>query len=452
MERKEIVHRFLENGVLLDPGVLDRISSMPAGDIGKLLEELLDRGVDVVGPGDLSREIPADPGKMIEVPVPRLEVQTETLAMGSDDRVDYLKHFQNRFDRIASILRKRKEYGEAGSILDVKSGGSRPVAVIGMVCDRGNGKSGGLEIEDGTGRIALNPGGTGLGAVPGVLVPDEVIGVRGNYNDGTGEIDLDQVDFPDIEEQDSDLSGEKIYAAFLSDLHFGSSDFMTEAFDKFIEFLGGKGGDPELGRIGSLTKFVVICGDLVHGEGEDLKSSYEGLASLLGRVPGDTVIFSVPGEHDTAGILEPQAGFLEDATGAFSRLDNFRTGSNPCMIKLASVPVLLYHGRSLVDWRENLGQMVSCDLMREMLVRRHLAPSYGFSVPLYPGAKDPFIIGDVPRIFHTGHEHNCCTSEYKGVLLLSTPSWMASEKLKGAGTAIVVDLSTLEASELNFAS
>jgi DNA polymerase II small subunit len=446
----DIVRKFLDRGILLDPEVLDRISSMSKDDIDELVKDLASRGVGLVNSNSLEGETSNETGDAIRAPEAHLELRTEPFAIGSDSRIDYLKHFQNRFDRIASIIRSKNGYEKIPSIIEVKSGPSRSLATIGMICGK---DAGGrvLEIEDGTGKIGLVPLGDEVRKSTSQLLLDEVVGVKGKYDEGSGNIEVDGVDFPDIEEQNTQLSSDRIYTAFISDLHFGSEDFMRDAFDRFVDFLNGKHEDRDIGNIGTQTKIVVICGDLVHGDGDDTMESYAGLSRLLAKVPQDTIIFAIPGENDTAGILEPQTGFLEDVVRVFSGLENFRTGSNPCFVNLNTVPVLLYHGRSLDDWGRDLKESGACSLMREMLVRRHLAPTYGLSVPLSPGTNDPFIIGEVPRIFHTGHLHESCLSEYKGVSLLATPSWMASEVSKGAGTVAVVDLSKLEVRQLSFA-
>jgi DNA polymerase II small subunit len=193
-----------------------------------------------------------------------------------------------------------------------------------------------------------------------------------------------------------------------------------------------------------------LCGDLVDGPGDRLLEEYRGLAEVLGEIPDEVLVFAIPGEHDTASILEPQPGLLDEALRLFSGLGNFSHGGNPCSARLSSVPVLLYHGRSLEDW-SSTGTGGPCEMMREMMVRRHVAPTYGSAVPLAPSGKDPFLIGDVPRLLCVGHTHTLCSATYKGVLMLSSPSWKGADREKGAGTVHVVDLSTLDRWEINFA-
>jgi DNA polymerase II small subunit len=282
-----------------------------------------------------------------------------------------------------------------------------------------------------------------------MLVLDEVIGVQGSYDSEKKVLVAREIISPDIEEQKGGLAPQRVYAAFLSDLHFGSEDFMAEAFSGFVDWLSGRSGDPQLREIGRLTRYVVICGDLIQG-GKQLLERYTRLAAMLRGIPENVLILAIPGEQDVAGMLEPQSGFLDEALKAFSDLKNFRHASNPCWARLAGVPVLLYHGRSLEDWASSLGTEEPCELLREIMVRRHIAPIYGSAVPLAPVGRDPFLIGEVPRIFQVGHTHRKCSSSYKGVLLLSSPSWKASESERGSGTVYVVDLSSLESREINF--
>lgn len=448
MERKDIIDRFLERGVLIGPRALDRALGMPPEVLDKAILDLESRGVQVAQEEDLDIRQPEEKAPSLEI-----EIEMGGAIASSDSRLDYLKHFQNRFDRLASLIRKAKSFEESQNIIEVKSGKGGATSIIGMVSDRKVTPEGHLVlvIEDGTGNLrAFVAKNSPAIKAANKLVLDEVIGVQGRYEVGKKIFIIRKIVFPDIENQITPLSPERILVAFLSDLHFGSEEFMEEAFSRFIEWLNGRFGDTELRELGKLTRGLVLCGDLIEGGNGDPLERYKDLASILKEIPDGVRIFAIPGEHDTAGILEP-AGFLDEAVNAFSDLENFLHGSNPCMVRLNSVPVLLYHGRSLEDWALSLDVSDSCDLMKEMLIRRHIAPIYGTAVPLVPTSKDPFLIAEVPRIFCIGHSHRKCSDKYKGVLLLSPSSWKSSEREKGSGTIHLVDLSTLETRDISFA-
>jgi len=448
MERKEIVEKFLQKGILLQPRALEKALKLPPEIVDRVISDLAARGLQVAGEEDLEpRAVPEE-----RPPAPMVEIVQEPSVPTSDSRTDYLRYFQNRFDRLASLVRRKPAFEASRTIAEIRADGTGPTAAIGMVCDKAA-TSGGhmaLMVEDGTGRIRVFvPRSAPEITMARRLVLDEVIGVEGTYDSGKKVLVARGIVSPDIEEQKGGLASQRVYAAFLSDLHFGSEDFMTDAFSAFVDWLGGRSGDPALREIGKLTRYVVICGDLIEG-GKQLLERYTRLAGMLKGIPPDVLILAIPGEHDVAGMLEPQTGFLDEALKAFSDLKNFRQGSNPCFARLSGVPVLLYHGRSLEDWSSSLGTEEPCELLREIMVRRHIAPIYGSAVPLAPVGRDPFLIGEVPRIFQAGHTHRKCSSSYKGVLLLSSPSWKSSESERGAGTVYVVDLSNLESREINF--
>ena len=89
-------------------------------------------------------------------------------------------------------------------------------------------------LEDGTGRLtAVVPKGSRVADTARGLVLDEVVGLHGSYDTDRKVLVADLIEFPDVEEQSTPLARERICAAFVSDLHFGSPDFMREEFDEF---------------------------------------------------------------------------------------------------------------------------------------------------------------------------------------------------------------------------
>lgn len=454
MNEKDIVRKFLQRDILLEPEALSKLASMDSESLEHLAEDLQARGVQIAGLGDLDTSPPEEAEEGV-TSVPGVEVLTEPQGPGSESRVDYLRHFQNRFDRLAAIVRRRYPDREFHSILEVRSRDAQDLMTTAMVFDKSTTSSGSpaMVVEDGTGRMrVLASRNSDAAKQARALVLDEVVGLEGRWDGGKKVFVASRVVFPDIDEQTGTLAQERLHAVFISDLHFGSPDFMEEAFTRFLSWLRGEHGSEEERRMASLTKYLIIGGDLIGEGSEGVLEKYSGLAAILKGVPGDVRIFAIPGEMDTAGILEPQIGFLPGAAKAFSGLGNLQHGGNPSLIRLGPVPVLLYHGRSFEDWVPGSDPGQACEIMKQMLVRRHLAPRYGSSVPLSPTSKDPFLIGDVPRIFHMGHSHGACTATYKGVLLLATPSWRSSDAEKGAGSAYVVDLSSLTVRQMDFSS
>jgi len=446
MDKREIVDTFLSKGILLSPEALNEASNLSSERLAELAEDLERRGIDLLTIEDLeggAEERSAD-----------LVMRSVVASRGSDSRVDYLKHFQNRFQRLASIVRSKRGEEEALSLLEIKNTERVPAFAVGMVAsiEEDSPDERGLLLEDGTGSLEVTVTEDSAAWGPsGKLVLDEVVGIAGQYHPDRQVLSAESIEFPDIGQQERPLADFESYAVFLSDLHYGCEDFMEDSFRNFIRWLKGEFGDPEMVRISGKIDFVIICGDLIENGERNALELYEGLVEILSEVPERIAVLCIPGEGDAAGVLEPQPGFIEEALGVLNRMPNFHQGSNPCEVDLNGVPVTLYHGRSIEQWSSALGVAEPCEVMKQMLIRRHLAPTYGTEVPVAPTRSDPFLIGDPPRILCTGHTHISCASEYKGVLLIGSPSWRSREAKSGAGSLYLVDLSTLKSRSISFA-
>ncbi len=439
MDKKRIVQTFLDKGILLTPGALEYASSMDEDRIRKVASELQGREMGMAGKEDLESETQEEAAHEIEL-------IADARGSESDSRIDYLRHFQNRFDRLAEMVKRKEGYGSCLDLGQVKETEGQDVSAVGMISEK-KATEQGLEllVEDGREQLAVRlPKSSGHGE----LVLDETIGIRGRYSKDDEMLIAEEIQMPDIEEGEKVVADERSYVAFLSDLHLGGDDFMEDAFRGFVEALTGESA--ESSKIPDPLRFVVLAGDLIDEEAGNPLDLYEELARIVSRIPEHISIFAIPGETDASGVLEPQSGFFDDILRIFSDVSNFKHGSNPCTIAMDGVPVMLYHGKSLDDWASSLGEDDPCELMRQMLIRRHLAPTYGSGVPLAPSGVDPFLIKKVPSILCTGHRHLLCQSRYKGVLLLGCPSWKSNDEEKGAGTVFFVDLSTLETRPVRF--
>jgi len=92
----------------------------------------------------------------------------------------------------------------------------------------------------------------------------------------------------------------------------------------------------------------------------------------------------------------------------------------------------MYHGYSFdyyvanVESIRNGGGYKRADLiMKFLLKRRHMAPSFT-STPYYPGHKeDPLLIKKVPDFLITGHIHYSSVANYRGITMISGSCWQA---------------------------
>jgi len=261
------------------------------------------------------------------------------------------------------------------------------------------------------------------------VIDDEVVGVYGKW---IGEYFLVEnvirPDIPVIQEYKPIEDDCKI--AFIGDIHFGSKTFVTELFEEIIHWLNGE----------DKIKYVVICGDIVDGVGiyphqeDDLEvldviQQYQIIANKLKKLRKSIKLVIIPGNHDFIRFAEPQPKLGKEIMHMFD--DNCIFLSNPSYIQLYDIPILVYHGRSSDDFIlniPNLSYAKPLDIMKEMLMRRHLAPIYGGKTPIAPIPIDRLVITTVPKIFVMGHTHNCDVGSYKSTILISTGAWQEQTK------------------------
>ena len=332
--------------------------------------------------------------------------------------------FQDRFVKIKKILQSRVSVSSPVDIEFAKMHEGE-TTVVAMVRDVRTSRYGYvLEIEDLTGSVIAYAD----QAIGETLLPDDIIGVRGNFKNG--KLYVKEVTYPGV---DNAQKKEKIIdsesaIAFISDTHVGSRMFLQEHFMRFLEWLKNS----ESGR---KVRYLIINGDLVDGIGiypgqekdlemDDIYEQYSKLADLLNLLNNEINIFLIPGNHDLVRIAEPQPVLPREIRSMFN--DNVRFLSNPSYISIEGMKILLYHGMSLNDLMDLIRGMKYDNvlkMMEELLKRRHLAPFYGRNVPIAPTPEDFMVIEEVPDIFVTGHIHVHRTGIYHGVLLLNASTW-----------------------------
>jgi DNA polymerase II small subunit len=185
-------------------------------------------------------------------------------------------------------------------------------------------------------------------------------------------------------------------------------------------------------------KYLVIPGDVVDGIGiypnqenelaiVDVYRQYEALAEQLSLIPDYISMIIQPGNHDAVRPAEPQPTFEKEIQDLFSGMDMTFVG-NPCYFSLHGVEILSYHGQSLLDYVTNIQHLKynePVEIMKVMLRKHHLAPTYGGYTPLAPEHLDYMVIDRIPDVFVTGHVHLAQFSDYRGVKLINASSWQA---------------------------
>lgn len=375
----------------------------------------------------------------------------------------YSRLFSARFRDLGRLLRGRPTLENLRPIRDARSQ-EGVASVLGMVRQaRQTTKSRHtiVTLDDDTGSIdVLVPRDSPALKVPFVL--DEVVGLRLRFGRERDRIPLVLgVERPDVAvTRNVGRCPDGRRAILLSDLHVGSRAFLSDGWASLVEFLAGKGPEPELARS---IDFAVIAGDLVDGIGiyprqerdvaiADVVEQYTELGRRLRELPERLTIVAVPGNHDAVSPAEPQPPLPANLTRALPT--NVRVLSNPATFSLAGVVVTAYHGRGfddLIPALPNASYSRPTEVMRRMLQMRHLAPIYGSRTPLAPAVRDGLVIDPVPDIFLTGHLHTYGVDRYRDVLLVNASTWQGETQYQRMRNitpapcrAALVDLRSLE--------
>ena len=357
---------------------------------------------------------------------------------------DFIKLFIDRFENLRKILKnQRREIANIIPINKINKANVKIIQIIGIIKEVRNTKNGHrlIEIEDDTGSavaIALknNPE---VFQIAREIVLDEVVGIIGQLSKNGDLLVIQNIIYPDISIQNSrHKSEEPICAAFLSDIHIGSKEFLEKQWLSFIKWVNGQMGNSRQREVAGKIKYIVIPGDVVDGIGiypnqekelliTNLYKQYEVLADYINKIPEHISIIIQPGNHDAVRQAEPQPAFEKEIQNLFSGNDITFVG-NPCYFSIHGIEVLSYHGQSLLDFATNIQHLKYNDpveIMKIMLKKHHLAPSYGGYTPLAPEHKDYMIIDKIHDIFVTGHVHLATVGEYRGVKLINASSWQS---------------------------
>ena len=362
----------------------------------------------------------------------------------SGELENLVAYFKSRYDKLSEILQKRPELKTFTKIADIEED-QKELNLIAMVREIRSSKNGHkiVEFEDDTGNISVlfSQKKEELFAEAEKLVRDEVVGIIANKSDDNFAFGQ-QIINPGvlrIPEKKMDFS-----IVFLSDVHIGSLTFLEDAFSKFIDWINCEFGDEEQRKIAESVKYLVIGGDIVDGIGvypnqekelaiKDITEQYNEAAKFLGNIRSDIKIIIAPGNHDASRVAEPQPAVPEEYAKALYELDNVEFISNPGVVSLDGINVLIYHGRSFDDLVMAVKEFTherNDLLMEELLKKRHLAPIYGERTPLASELEDYLVIDEIPDVFHTGHVHINTYKKFNGIHLINSGTFQTQTEFQ----------------------
>ena len=363
----------------------------------------------------------------------------------SGELENLISYFKSRYEKLYNILSKRPELRKPIKVADIDDS-QDSLSMILMVKEIRSSKNGHkiVDFEDDTGSISVlfSNNNDELFAEAEKLVRDEVIGVIANKSDDNNFAFGQQIINPGVlrvPEKEMDFG-----IVFLSDVHIGSLTFLEDALTRFIDWINCDYGTEEQRRVAEDVKYLIIGGDIVDGIGvypnqekelaiKDITEQYNEAARFLGNVRSDIKIIIAPGNHDASRVAEPQPAVPEEYAKALYELDNVEFISNPGVVSLDGINVLIYHGRSFDDLVMAVKEFTherNDLLMEELLQKRHLAPIYGERTPLASELEDYLVIDEVPDVFHTGHVHINTYRRFKGIHMINSGTFQTQTEFQ----------------------
>lgn len=499
--RKSLLRKLVSSGYQVSPDALDYITSLDTPY--EVVEMILEGGLGLDVPSVISRDFVAsfldttDEQDASDYPLlsereetAQLEVEVikheEPAAEESGRKIRILKDpqfsnvgsagtiedfadlFEDRFERMKRIYMSRIDTANAISPktarqqradarrtrLVNKESGKRErrisQTVIGIVSNKSVASHSHniiLELEDSEGTITciIPSGREGLNGARllengNSVLLDEVLCVSG-YVDPDGRLIANDIIFPDIPTaREIGRAKRDVYAAFISDTHCGSKEFLEDEFDSFIDWLNLKDVDTEDREKVKKIEYLFIAGDLVDGIGvypnqendlqiPDVVGQYELVAKKLRRVPKRITMITIPGNHDASRQALPKPPVPElFAEPLYDLGDRMMLMGDPCQVLVEGVNVLITHGDAMDDLVVNTpgASYISPAIgMKELLRKRHLAPLYGGKTELAPLQRDWMVIETPPDIVHFGHAHHNCVDNYRGVQIINSGTFQS---------------------------
>ncbi|MFX0096696.1 MAG: DNA-directed DNA polymerase II small subunit [Candidatus Hodarchaeota archaeon] len=387
---------------------------------------------------------------------------------------DFVKYFRDRYDRLYNLFLQRGDLNVV-PIADLSNYKNKEtVRIVGMVTSKRTTKTGKLmlEMEDPQSSIQtivpmLNEQ---LAEKATRIMLDQVICIEGFMNNNLL-VTTDIIWLNTPTHHAPKKADVPVCAALISDTHVGNKTFLEDAFNRFISWMRGGIGSGKQREIAGQIKYLIIAGDVVDGIGiypgqeeelaiKDIYEQYNASAEFIEQIPEYVEIIIIPGNHDATRQALPQPAIPEKYAKALYQIANVRMLGNPSQIRLHGVNFLVSHGRSLDDVAATIPRInvnKSAEVMKELLIGRHLAPQFGNIVQIAPEQQDWLVIEEIPDVFHAGHVHISGQRRYRNVTLINSGTWQSQtdyQRRRGItptpGKAHIFNLQSHQSLVMNF--
>lgn len=356
---------------------------------------------------------------------------------------DFVRHFRARYEALREIL-VEKNFDNLSSIrrIGVNSGVYTIIAAVVSKRITKN-KNLLLEVEDLTGNsiVLVNKENRVLFEEAKNLMLDDIVVFR--VSGSSDMLFANEIVFPGAELKEERYGDVDEYVAFSGDFHVGSKNFLEKSVLKFVDWLNGEIGDARQKAIAGRVKYLFLTGDNVDGvsnhQGQEnflniktCRGQYRKLEEILRKIRSDVQIVMCAGQHDAVWVGEPQRAISEKWAGGLCRMENLHMVTNPSLVEVGGFKILMYHGASInrfidemSDIRTSVGHGNPTRVAKEMLKRRHIAPTHGLMDYVPCEEKDPLVIDVVPDIFVTGDQHRAEVDNYNNILLIAGSCWQS---------------------------
>ncbi len=470
--KREILKQFLEKGFQITPDALNSILSNHEKDMSQFMldffeklnklpekpivitEELLNQHLtsssqieskdEELTEQEVVLETVRTTGKPKSKPMalevePEIKIKKDPSGKSTTTGVieDFIKLFHSRFKKIEKMFLNRIDTRNTIPISGISSiNRQKAFKTIGIVSSKRYTKQGNLilVIEDleSSVNVIIPSEDQNITRKGERILLDQVICVEGRALQSKNMVIAKDLIWPDLPMRPPNMAEIPISAAFISDIHVGSKEFLDKSFDKFISWLHA---DNEKQReLAGSIKYLIFAGDLVDGIGvyprqeEDLiinniYEQYSVISKFFEKVPDWIQVFIIPGNHDAVRNHLPQPAVPREFTETLYELPNVRMLGNPSLIEIHGINVLIHHGRSLLDAISHIPGLEmnkSADAMVELLRCRHVAPIWGDNTPISPEIEDFLVIDEIPDIYHCGHLHINAAGNYRGVKIINS--------------------------------
>ncbi|KAF3419928.1 hypothetical protein E2986_00566 [Frieseomelitta varia] len=231
----------------------------------------------------------------------------------------------------------------------------------------------------------------------------------------------------------------------------------------FVEWLCGMAGNITIQKDNTFIVRLIIAGNTV--KNNDTSQTSTNTSKELGEVIKFVDLFLsnlatccsvtlMPGKHDPSNAMLPQRPFHPCLLPKSSRLESFKSTTNPWVGKIEGRVIIGSSGQSIQDIVKVTGEtdISPLEWLEKSLLWRHICPTAPDTLLVCPYyEKDLFIMETCPDIYFVGNTDKFETKLWKGdenqiVRLISVPRFDTTQ------TAVIVNLDNLDTQYISFSN